>query len=185
MDEPNAFNEEQSHLADSPTSISNINSVHMEEEMIPVQPNAASALMGEQLTEQNLKIQSECLDLFSSTDYIMEPTIFDTIKQYFINGGEPQPVVDLLSDNYQAVAQTVNLLAEWLILTGVSVQEVQLVVENHLKNLILKNFDPKKADTIFNLEGGAPSWLTEMSKIVYYLNLKYLIIINNNPIYFL
>ncbi len=113
-------------------------------------------------TAQNLQVQKECLDLFSSTDYIMEPTIFDTIKQYFINGGEPQPVVDLLSDNYHAVAQTVNLLAEWLILTGAPLQDVQLMVENHLKNLIVKNFDPKKADTIFSLEGGAPAWLTEM-----------------------
>jgi negative elongation factor C/D len=113
-------------------------------------------------TEADLHIQKECLDLFSSTDYIMEPTIFDTIKTYFMSGGEPGPIVDLLSDNYTAVAQTVNLLAEWLILTGVPVQEVQLMVENHLRNLIMKNFDPKKADTIFNLEGGAPSWLTEM-----------------------
>ena len=42
------------------------------------------------------------------------------------------------------------------------VQDVQLLVENHLRNLIMKHFDPKKADTIFNLEGGAPAWLTEM-----------------------
>lgn len=27
------------------------------------------------------------------------------------------------------------------------------MVENHLKNLILKTFDPKKADTIFTEEG--------------------------------
>ena len=79
-----------------------------------------------------------------------------------MHGGEPAPVVELLSDNYTAVAQTVNLLAEWLIITGVPVQDVQNIVESHLKNLIMKHFDPKKADTIFNLEGGAPSWLTEM-----------------------
>ena len=92
----------------------------------------------------------------------MEPTIFDTIKTYFMSNGEPAQVVDLLSDNYTAVAQTVNLLAEWLIITGMPVQEVQLMVENHLKNLIMKHFDPKKADTIFNLEGGAPSWLIQL-----------------------
>lgn len=115
------------------------------------------------LTEAaDLAIQKECLDLFSSSDYIMEPTIFDTIKTYFMHGGEPGPVVDLLSDNYTAIAQTVNLLAEWLIITGVSVSDVQLMVEMHLKSLVMKNFDPKKADTIFNLEGGAPAWLTEM-----------------------
>lgn len=92
----------------------------------------------------------------------MEPTIFETIKTYFMSNGEPAQVVDLLSDNYTAVAQTVNLLAEWLIITGMPVQEVQLMVENHLKNLIMKHFDPKKADTIFNLEGGAPGWLIQL-----------------------
>lgn len=60
------------------------------------------------------------------------------------------------------MAQTVNLLAEWLIVTGVSVSDVQLMVEMHLKSLIMKHFDPKKADTIFDSEGGAPAWLTEM-----------------------
>lgn len=111
---------------------------------------------------ESSQIQKQCLDLFASTDFIMEPSIFDTIKTYFMHGGEPGPVVDLLSDNYTAVAQTVNLLAEWLITTGVPVHEVQLMVENHLKNLIMKNFDPKKADSIFTLEGGVPAWLTEM-----------------------
>ena len=92
----------------------------------------------------------------------MYSLIIHLIRHNFIKGGEPGPIVDLLSDNYTAVAQTVNLIAEWLILTGIPVQDVQLLVENHLRNLIMKHFDPKKADTIFNLEGGAPAWLTEM-----------------------
>lgn len=33
-------------------------------------------------------------------------------------GGSPEKVVEMLSDNYTAVAQTVNLLAEWLIQAG-------------------------------------------------------------------
>ncbi|CAF1011756.1 unnamed protein product [Brachionus calyciflorus] len=111
---------------------------------------------------ESQRIQNECKDLFASTDYIMEPAIFDTIKTYFMHGGEPSPVVDLLSESYTAVAQTVNLLADWLISLGTPVQEVQQMVENHLKNLIMKNFDPKKADTIFTMEGGAPNWLTEI-----------------------
>lgn len=129
---------------------------------IPLASDQEPTEMVPPISSTDLQVQKECIDLFSSTDYIMEPTIFDTIKTYFMHGGEPGPIVDLLSDNYTAVAQTVNLLAEWLILTGVPVQEVQLMVENHLKNLIMKHFDPKKADTIFNLEGGAPTWLTEM-----------------------
>lgn len=31
--------------------------------------------------------------------------------------------------------------------------EVQSFVENHLKDMVLKTFDPKKADTIFSEEG--------------------------------
>jgi hypothetical protein len=33
------------------------------------------------------------------------------------------------------------------------VTDVQAMVENHLKDMILKTFDPKKADTIFTEEG--------------------------------
>lgn len=40
--------------------------------------------------------------------------------RYFQAAGNPEQVVDLLSENYQAIAQTANLLAEWLIMTGTS-----------------------------------------------------------------
>ncbi len=33
------------------------------------------------------------------------------------------------------------------------ITDVQAMVENHLKDMILKSFDPKKADTIFTEEG--------------------------------
>lgn len=92
----------------------------------------------------------------------MEPGIFTQLKKYFQAGGTPEQVISLLSENYKAVAQMANLLAEWLILAGVKVQDVQAMVENHLKDMILKNFDPKKADTIFTEEGETPDWLTEM-----------------------
>ncbi len=116
----------------------------------------------EEEEEANSKAQKECLELFGSTDYIMEPGIFETIKTYFKHGGAPEPVVDILSGNYVAVAQTANLFAEWLIVTGVPVTEVQLMVENHLRNLIVKHFDPIKADSIFNLDAGV---CTNRSKI--------------------
>lgn len=45
---------------------------------------------------------------------------------------------------------------------GVKVTDVQAMVENHLKEMILKTFDPKKADTIFTEEGETPAWLTEL-----------------------
>jgi len=40
-----------------------------------------------------------------------------------------------------------------LFYSGVAVGEVQSFVENHLKDMVLKTFDPKKADTIFSEEG--------------------------------
>lgn len=50
-----------------------------------------------------------------------------------------------------------NLMAEWLILAGATINDVQSMVENHLKEMIIKMFDPKKADTIFTEEGEV-SW---------------------------
>ncbi|CAN7998335.1 unnamed protein product [Ixodes pacificus] len=108
------------------------------------------------------RIQQECIEKFSSLDFIMEPGIFAQLKRYFQAGGNPEQVVDLLLENYQAVAQTANLLAEWLIMAGMKITEVQGLVEDHLKQMILKHFDPKKADSIFTDEGETPGWLTEM-----------------------
>lgn len=84
------------------------------------------------------------------------------IFRYFQAGGTPEQVINRLSQNYTAVAQMANLLAEWLIMAGVKVTDVQAMVENHLKDMILKTFDPKKADTIFTEEGETPDWLTQM-----------------------
>ncbi len=36
---------------------------------------------------------------------------------------------------------------------GVDIREVQETVESHLKDMIIKCFDPKKADSIFTVEG--------------------------------
>ncbi|XP_069686979.1 negative elongation factor D isoform X2 [Periplaneta americana] len=117
---------------------------------------------GEEPVENPQEVLRECLEKFSTPDYIMEPGIFTQLKRYFQAGGNPEQVIELLSHNYNAVAQMANLLAEWLILGGVKVTDVQAMVENHLKDMILKTFDPKKADTIFTEEGETPAWLTEM-----------------------
>ncbi|NXW43191.1 NELFD factor, partial [Nyctiprogne leucopyga] len=112
--------------------------------------------------EDDAEVQQECLKKFSTPDYIMEPSIFNTLKRYFQAGGSPENVIQLLSENYTAVAQTVNLLAEWLIQTGVEPLQVQETVENHLKSLLIKHFDPRKADSIFSEEGETPAWLEQM-----------------------
>lgn len=117
---------------------------------------------GEEPMDNPQEVLKECLEKFSTPDYIMEPGIFSQLKRYFQAGGNPEQVIELLSHNYKAVAQMANLVAEWLILGGVKVTAVQAMVENHLKEMILKTFDPKKADTIFTEEGETPAWLTEM-----------------------
>lgn len=108
------------------------------------------------------EILTDCLKSFGSSDFIMEPEIFSQLKKYFQAGGNPEQVIDLLSKNYIAVAQMANLMAEWLILAGAEINEVQQQVENHLHDMILKTFDPKKADAIFAEEGETPSWLAEL-----------------------
>lgn len=40
--------------------------------------------------------------------------------RYFQAGGNPETVIDMLSDNYKAVAQMTNLIADWLIMAGIS-----------------------------------------------------------------
>ena len=109
--------------------------------------------------------REECLKIMSQPDYVMEPCIFGHVKRFLQAGGKVTAMIDVLSENYNATAQMVNLFAEWLIMTGMEVDEVQQLVEDHLKQMIIKHFDPKKADRIFsdeNDENQTPSWLTEI-----------------------
>uniref|UniRef100_A0A336LKN1 CSON012526 protein n=1 Tax=Culicoides sonorensis TaxID=179676 RepID=A0A336LKN1_CULSO len=124
--------------------------------------NTGEKELADEIMENPQEVLTECLEKFSTPDYIMEPGIFTQLKRYFQAGGTPEQVINRLSQNYTAVAQMANLLAEWLIMAGVKVTDVQAMVENHLKDMILKTFDPKKADTIFTEEGETPDWLTQM-----------------------
>ena len=47
----------------------------------------------------------------------------------------------------------VSNAAKILLTAGVDIKEVQEMVEHHLQDMILKHFDPKKADSIFTDEG--------------------------------
>ncbi|KAG8131670.1 putative Negative elongation factor D-like protein [Naja naja] len=77
--------------------------------------------------EDDAEVQQECLHKFSTRDYIMEPSIFNTLKR--------------------SCAEPIH---------------VQETVENHLKSLLIKHFDPRKADSIFTEEGETPAWLEQM-----------------------
>lgn len=69
-------------------------------------------------------------------------------------------VLNHLRDSF-SIQKTVNYIKKFIFL-GVKVQDVQAMVENHLKDMILKTFDPKKADTIFTEVGETPAWLTQL-----------------------
>ncbi len=72
---------------------------------------------------------------------------------YFRHGGAPDQVIELLSENYMAIAQTATLMADWLISTGVQPADVVNMIVQHLQTLIEKHFELKKADSIFEAGG--------------------------------
>ena len=83
--------------------------------------------------EEALDVREKCLTRFGSSDFIMEPEIFSQLKTYFQAGGNPEEVIELLSKNYVAVAQMANLMAEWLILAGAEINDVQQQVSGCFK----------------------------------------------------
>lgn len=56
-------------------------------------------------------------------------------------------------------------------LVGVEPAQVQERVENHLKNLLIKHFDPQKADSIFTVEGEVSfsSWLFQLKSLLLFI----------------
>lgn len=58
------------------------------------------------------------MSLFGREDFIMEPDIISQLKRFFSAEGSAEVVIDLLCSNYNAVAQTANLLAEMLCSSG-------------------------------------------------------------------
>jgi len=66
-------------------------------------------------------------------------------------------MVKWLTENYRGLAQMANIIAEWLKITGMSDQDISQIIKEHLKQMIIQHFDPKKADSIFE-EGGSVSY---------------------------
>lgn len=50
-------------------------------------------------------------------------------------------------------------------LSGVEPLQVQETVENHLKSLLIKHFDPRKADSIFTEEGEVRNLLSFLTPV--------------------
>lgn len=58
-----------------------------------------------------------------------------------------------LAASYVGLPNMVNAMIELLHAAGYRKREIQSMVEEHLKSLVLRHFDPKKADLIFTEEG--------------------------------
>ena len=101
----------------------------------------------------------ECLEAFRRTDFIMEPSVINFLSTFIEKGGTPEVAIRELSNSYVSLAQMVNLLADWMVQLGLAPTKIQDLIEDHYYNLVIKHFDPKKADKIFNIEGKVPDWL--------------------------
>uniref|UniRef100_A0A6B2L0X1 Uncharacterized protein n=1 Tax=Arcella intermedia TaxID=1963864 RepID=A0A6B2L0X1_9EUKA len=95
-------------------------------------------------------------------DAIMQPNTLINLRTFLKLGGHPADAIKLLSGSYQGYAQMCNLLASWLKVSGESDQQISELVEDHIKNLVLQRFDPKKADYIIQQAQDPPSWLPKM-----------------------
>ena len=58
-----------------------------------------------------------------------------------------------LAASYVGLPNMVNAMIELLHAAGYRKREIQGMVEEHLKSLVLRHFDPRKADLIFTEEG--------------------------------
>nr|CAD2201416.1 unnamed protein product [Meloidogyne enterolobii] len=59
-------------------------------------------------------IKGHCVELFSTKDFVMEPQVITTLLAFFQAGGQPEKVIELLSNNYNGLGQYANLFGCWL-----------------------------------------------------------------------
>ena len=72
--------------------------------------------------------------------------------RYLDFGGDEESGVSALAESYVGFPNMVNVMIEWLHAAGYRKREIQNLVEEHLKTVILRNFDTTKADLIFTEE---------------------------------
>eukprot|EP01133_Synstelium_polycarpum_P001074 gene1074-1217_t len=95
-------------------------------------------------------IRARCESQLQIPDSIMSIDVAQVMKDYITTGGSPPDVIRFLSESYRGFAQMCNLLCSWLAVSGLSKEAVTASFKNHLKDIIMERFDPKKADTIFS-----------------------------------
>lgn len=90
--------------------------------------------------------------ILQHTDAILEEDVLKTLKNFLMKGGKPQEVIKFLSEGYRGYAQMCNLLCNWLRKIGLKDEEIVEIVETYVRNMIIENFDEKKADEIFHTD---------------------------------
>lgn len=85
--------------------------------------------------------------------YVHECIHAHTHTRFLDLGGNEDRGIRALAESYVRLPNMVNVMIEWLHTAGYRKREIQAMVEEHLKSLVLKHFDPKKADLIFTEEG--------------------------------
>ena len=73
--------------------------------------------------------------------------------RFLDNDGDEEKGIRALAGSYVGLPNVVNVMIEWMHSAGFRKREIHGIVEEHLKTLIMKHFDPKKADLIFTEEG--------------------------------
>jgi negative elongation factor C/D len=104
----------------------------------------------------------EHVKLLKMTDSILETGAMKLCDEFLEMGGDEGSALRCLSGGYKGLPLMINVLIDWLHFTGCRKKDIQSIVEDHMKDMILKHFDPKKADMIFTAEGSTPQWLEEM-----------------------
>ncbi len=75
------------------------------------------------------------------------------VFRFLDNDGDEEKGIRALAGSYVGLPNVVNVMIEWMHSAGFRKREIHGIVEEHLKTLIMKHFDPKKADLIFTEEG--------------------------------
>lgn len=110
---------------------------------------------------------------FATKDAVLEPKTLKLFENFLELGGDSDVAVEYLSTSYAGVPKMINLLMQWLQIAGCKQKEIQAMVEEHFTSMILKHFDPKKADHVLVEGGETPTWLEEMIQFPTWRQLLY------------
>lgn len=105
---------------------------------------------------------SNLLEFLGSSDSLLEVQVLPVLRGYIASGGQPQVAVARVVQGYRGTAQLCNLHCAWLDTLGGSGQTADQLVTQALASLVVKRFDPKRADAVFERDHTVPRWLDAM-----------------------